>query len=82
MKEIYIFLVMTTIYLLLITFSLVFSKNRKLEVFFFTTGFVLMAISMYYPLFLSGWYKLLFFVGVFVLWFYLLKEEQIKSILT
>ncbi len=82
MREIYVFLIITTIYLLLIVFGVLFCKNRKLELFFFTFGVILLFVATYYPLFLSGWYKLLFFVGVFVFWFYFLKEDKIKSILT
>jgi len=78
MEKIYIFAVITTFYLLLITLSLLFNENRKLEIFFFIIGLILVTISIYYPLFFSGWYKLLFLVGLFVFYAFLLNEEAIK----
>jgi len=80
MEKLYIFFVITGVYLLFITLSF-FSKNRKIELFFFTIALVLMTISIYYPLFFSGWYKLLFIVGLLFFWLYCLKEEQIKKLL-
>jgi len=78
----YIFIITTTLCVFLFLLSLKFSKNRNIDILLFLLASAFLVFSTYYPLFLSGWwYKLLFFLGPILFWFYCIKEEKIKEIL-